>query len=117
MGLDRTEVESVALATTELATNLLKYARHGNITLIPLKPISGAAGIEVVSGDEGPGIPDVAAAMQNGHSTGGGLGGGLPGVNRLMDEMEITTGPSGTRIVARKWAKQSNRRQPVTPLV
>ena len=61
-------------------------------------------GIEVVAEDDGPGIPDVGLAMQDGFSTSGGLGGGLPGVERLMDEFEITSAAgAGTRVVARKW--------------
>ena len=63
-------------------------------------------GIEVISQDEGPGIPDIPLAMQDGFSTYGGLGGGLPGVKRLMDEFEITSSETGTKIVARKWKKK-----------
>ena len=64
----------------------------------------GMVGIEVVCKDDGPGIPDVKLAMQDGFTTNGGLGGGLPAVERLMDEFEIaSTVGGGTRIAARKW--------------
>ncbi len=64
----------------------------------------GRRGIEVVAEDQGPGIADVPQAMQDGFSTIGGLGSGLPGVARLMDECKIASAPGvGTRIVARKW--------------
>ena len=61
------------------------------------------AGIEIASRDAGPGIADLAAALRDGCSTGGGRGSGLPAVRRLMDEFAITSGPGGTRITARKW--------------
>lgn len=64
----------------------------------------GEIGIEVIAEDEGPGIPDLKAAMEDGFTTRGGLGGELPGVERLMDEFEIrSTVGVGTRVVARKW--------------
>ena len=94
----------VATCVTELAHNLIRHAtRGGTITVTALRR-SGEIGIEVVAEDDGPGIPDVAQAMRDGFSTSGGLGGGLPGVKRLMDELEITsTAGVGTRVVARKW--------------
>ena len=64
----------------------------------------GGAGIELIAEDEGPGIPDLEQAMQDGFSTNRGLGGGLPGVKRLMDEFHITSEMgTGTRIITRKW--------------
>jgi serine/threonine-protein kinase RsbT len=54
--------------------------------------------------DHGPGIVDVAAALEDGYSTGNGLGLGLPGARRLMDELEIESEPGrGTRVILRKW--------------
>jgi serine/threonine-protein kinase RsbT len=61
-------------------------------------------GIELEFIDEGPGIPDVHLAMQQGYSTGRGLGLGLPAAKRLMDELEIRTAPgAGTTVTSRKW--------------
>jgi serine/threonine-protein kinase RsbT len=101
-GFDRIGVEEVALAVSELATNLVRYGRGGLIHLRPLARASGS-GVEVESRDEGPGIADLGRAMEDGYSTGGGLGGGLGGVRRMMDEFEIATAPGGTRVVGRKW--------------
>ena len=96
------DTEALALAVSELATNLVRYARGGELTLSLVNGDAGT-GIEVESRDAGPGIPDVALAMRDGFSTGGGLGSGLPGARRLMDEFEISSAAGGTRIVARKW--------------
>lgn len=101
-GFSPVEVEAVALAVAELATNLLRYARGGVISLTWLAAPAGG-GIEVVCEDSGPGIADLAQALTDGFSTGGGLGSGLPGVRRLMDTFEIASSPEGTRIVACKW--------------
>jgi serine/threonine-protein kinase RsbT len=94
--------ERIVLAVSELATNLVHYAWAGEIVLTPLERPDGR-GLQVEARDAGPGIPDVEQALRDGYSTGGGLGGGLPSVRRLMDEFEISSGPTGTRIVARAW--------------
>jgi serine/threonine-protein kinase RsbT len=61
----------------------------------------------VVARDKGPGIPDIAQAMQDGHSTSHGLGFGLPGAKRLMDEFDIISQVGkGTTIVMKKWARR-----------
>jgi serine/threonine-protein kinase RsbT len=103
-GLDRGDAEAVALTVSELATNLLRYADGGHITLQPVHD-RDRAGIEVTSQDVGPGIKDVYLALQDGYSTGGGLGNGLAGARRLMDQFQIDSNPNGTRIVATKWCK------------
>jgi len=104
IGLRQVAVYYVATSVSELANNLFFHAtRGGTITLVPLRQ-NGEIGLEVVAEDDGPGIPDVGLAMQDGFSTGGGLGSGLPGVERLMDEFEIrSTVGVGTHVVARKW--------------
>lgn len=102
VGLDREAAGCVALATMELATNLVRYGRHGVIILRPVAELRGT-GVCVESIDEGPGIVDLDLALADGYSTGGGLGGGLPAVRRLMDSFEITSDPRGTRILACKW--------------
>ena len=98
------DTEAVALASQELATNLLRYAIGGRLVLSVVAS-HGLAGIEVESQDDGPGIPDIMQAMADGYSTGGGLGSGLPGVRRLMDEFSIRSGPEGTNVVTRKWLR------------
>jgi len=81
-------------------------AKGGTLSFIHICNKELSEGIEVISEDKGPGIPNIELAMQDGFSTCGGLGGGLPGVKRLMDEFEITSNEAGTRIVARKWKKK-----------
>jgi serine/threonine-protein kinase RsbT len=104
LGFDAFDTERVVLAVSELATNLARYATAGEIDL---RAISGVQilGIHVESRDAGPGITDVVAAVTSGVSSGGGLGAGLAGVRRLMDDFELTSGPTGTTVVCRKWRK------------
>jgi anti-sigma regulatory factor (Ser/Thr protein kinase) len=91
-----------ALIVTELATNLVKHARGGEILLRPLSTSSGEAdGLEIVALDKGPGIPDFALSRRDGHSTSGTLGHGLGAIERQADAFEMYTRPSGTATVAR----------------
>jgi serine/threonine-protein kinase RsbT len=99
-GFGRIDTERLVLAVSELATNLLRYARDGAIVLRALDD-APSGGIQVESHDQGPGIPDIARALEDGFSTGGGLGSGLPAVRRLLNDFEITSGPHGTRVTAR----------------
>jgi serine/threonine-protein kinase RsbT len=92
----------IATAISELARNIVSYARHGEIRIIPQN--SGRPGIVIVATDEGPGIEDIRQAMRDGFSTSGSLGLGLPGVRRLMDEFEIASERGkGTTVIAKKW--------------
>ena len=103
-GLDRCYI---ATSVSELAHNLFWHAKEGVITVRVIRQGNKVA-IEVVSEDSGPGIQDLEQAQADGFSTNGGLGGGLAGVERLMDEFEITTVVGvGTRIIARKWTCQT----------
>ncbi len=97
------ELALIATAISEVSRNIIEYARRGEIVLCLIE--SGSRrGIMVLANDQGPGIPDIALAMQDGYSTGGGLGVGLPGARRLMDEFEIESAPGkGTRIRMKKW--------------
>jgi len=93
----------IATAISELARNIVSYARKGQITL---KIVNGPdrQGLSIVASDNGPGIPDVRLAMRDGFSTSGSLGMGLPGVRRLMDEFQITSQPGrGTTVAVKKW--------------
>jgi serine/threonine-protein kinase RsbT len=103
------EAEAVVIATIELATNLLRYGVQGYLLLTPITGPGDAdwAGLEVQSHDRGPGIDDVDRALEEGFSTRGGLGSGLPAIRRLMDDVVIETAPTGTCIVARKWTSHS----------
>lgn len=107
LGLNRADAEAVALAVSELAMNLHRYAPGGHIRLSPLHDAESAAGgrqgLRVESCDHGPGIEHPDLALQDGYSTGGGLGSGLPSVRRLMDDFSLTSTAEGTRVVAIKW--------------
>jgi serine/threonine-protein kinase RsbT len=102
LGFGLADAESVALAVSELAMNLHRYAAGGEIVLRAVSD-GDRRGVEIESQDSGPGIADPGLAFEDGYTTSGGLGSGLPSARRLMDVLTLTTGPAGTRIVARKW--------------
>lgn len=105
MGLRNISRHSVATIVSELAYNLVLHTAGcgGIIHLIPLYQ-PPRKGVRVEAVDQGPGIADITLAMQDGYSTCGGLGGGLPGVRRLADEFTIDSQKGGeTRIEAIKW--------------
>jgi len=105
LGFSGSDVIIVATAISELARNIVVYARRGEILLAKLER-GGRAGLEVTARDRGPGIPDIALAMQDGFSTSNSLGLGLPGTRRLMDEFEIESQVGlGTTVVCRKWLR------------
>ena len=110
LGFSPVSVMPVLISVTELATNLFVHAAPGGEILLHEVQTEGLIGIEVVALDRGPGIEDIELAMQDRFSTAGSMGCGLPAVERLMDEFEISfqveegTG-RGTRIVARKWRR------------
>jgi serine/threonine-protein kinase RsbT len=93
----------IATAISEVARNILQYADHGEI-IIDVIHQSKAGGILVIARDDGPGITDVSQVMQVGYTTGKGLGLGLPGARRLMDEFQIVSEPGkGTTVTMKKW--------------
>jgi serine/threonine-protein kinase RsbT len=102
VGFERHDAEAILLAVSELATNLVRYAPGGELIISTVSE-ANRVGILIQSFDPGPGIIDVELALRDGYSTSGGLGSGLPGVRRLMDDFTIVTSPSGTSIEARKW--------------
>lgn len=105
MGFASTDLTLIATAISELARNIVLYARRGEIILKPAEDGS-RRGMIVMARDEGPGIPDVGQAMQSGYSTSGSLGLGLPGVRRLMDEFEIVSEVGkGTTVTVKKWKR------------
>lgn len=103
LGFSSGEATLIATTISELARNIISYAGEGQILL---KAVEGTkrTGLSVTAADEGPGILDIQQAMRDGFSTSGGLGIGLPGVRRLMDEFEITSQPNrGTTVTVKKW--------------
>jgi serine/threonine-protein kinase RsbT len=103
VGFSGGEATLVATAISELARNILLYARAGRIQIQPVER-GPKRGLIVVASDHGPGIADIPRALQDGFSTSGRLGLGLPGVKRLMDEFEIESGAgNGTVVTVKKW--------------
>jgi serine/threonine-protein kinase RsbT len=95
----------IAAAISEIARNILMYAKRGEITL-RMVPNGDRQGVEVIARDRGPGIRDIARAMQDGYSTSGGLGLGLPGARRLMDEFDVVSVVGeGTTVRMTKWRR------------
>ena len=99
--IERTKIEIMIL---ELARNILRHANGaGDITITPVEQ-NQRQGLLITARDDGPGIPDIARALQDGFSTAGTLGAGLPGVRRLADEFKIESElGSGTTVKAWKW--------------
>lgn len=103
LGFSSTDATLVATAISEVARNILSYAGEGEIELATdnQRP---EAGIVVIARDRGPGIENLRRAMEDGYSTSRGLGVGLPGARRLMDEFQIVSEPGkGTTVTMKKW--------------
>lgn len=95
----------IAAAISEIARNILMYARRGTVTL-SVERNGDRDGLIVVAQDQGPGIVDIPRALQDGFSTSGGLGLGLPGARRLMDEFDVDSEPGrGTTVTMKKWKR------------
>lgn len=104
LGFSLVDQTRIAISISELARNMLLYAKQGTIEIKMLENPDEQYGIEIIAADEGPGIGDLELAMTDGFTTSGGLGMGLPGTKRLMDEFEIETAPNrGTKISIRKF--------------
>lgn len=104
-----TDLTLVATAVSEVARNIVRFAGSGEVTITVLHV--PRPGIRVEARDAGPGIPDVEEALTDGYSTYDGLGLGLPGARRLMDEFAIETGPGrGTAVTMTKWFDRKERR-------
>jgi serine/threonine-protein kinase RsbT len=102
-GCSPTDLTMVATAISEIARNIVTYARGGEMEM-SLVEHRGRRSLKIVATDQGPGIEDVGRALEDGYTTGAGLGLGLPGTRRLVDEFSITSEPGrGTRVVMYKW--------------
>jgi serine/threonine-protein kinase RsbT len=105
LGFSSGDATLIATAISELARNIITYAKSGEIRLTVING-SARQGIQLVAHDQGPGIPDVQQALRDGFSTSGSLGLGLPGVKRLVDEFEIASEENrGTTVTAKKWKR------------
>lgn len=105
IGFGTVDQARITTAISELARNIYLYAKSGRIEIERVFE-QGAKGIVIIASDGGPGIIDIRKVMEDGYTTSGGLGAGLPGVKRLMDEFKIESEPGvGTTIRAVKWLR------------
>jgi serine/threonine-protein kinase RsbT len=103
LGFTSTDSTLIATAISELARNIVLYARQGEI-ILSIAEEESLRGIKVIARDEGPGIPDIERALEEGFSTSRSLGMGLSGVRRLVDEFKIVSEVgSGTTVIVKKW--------------
>jgi serine/threonine-protein kinase RsbT len=105
LGFGATETTRIVTAASELGRNVFKYAGSGAMQWRVLSNGENR-GLELRFEDRGPGIPDINQALREGFTTGKGLGMGLPGAKRLMDEMDIqSVAGEGTTVIVRKWQR------------
>jgi serine/threonine-protein kinase RsbT len=105
LGFSAGDQTVIAAAISEIARNILMYAKRGEMQLRTVND-GARRGLIVVAQDQGPGIRDVERALQDGYSTSGGLGLGLPGARRLMDDFEVLSEVGrGTRVTMKKWTR------------
>ena len=103
LGFEGADLTLIAAAISEVSRNIVEYARRGEIVFQPANH-GNRRGLCIVARDKGPGIPDVAQAMQYGYSSRRGLGVGLPGAKLLMDDFDIVSKVGvGTTITMKKW--------------
>ena len=108
--LTSTDQTLLATAISEVARNITTYAVRGEVALSVVRDSNGRRGIRVVARDSGPGIEDVELALQDGYTSGTGLGLGLPGARRLVDDFEIQTAPGeGTTVTLVMWGRPNSR--------
>lgn len=103
LGFSLTDVTMIATAISEIARNITSYAGHGEVR-VGVQLRDGKQALVVRAEDDGPGIADVERALEDGYSTGRGLGLGLPGARRLMDRLQVESEPGrGTVVEMWKW--------------
>ncbi len=106
LGFRLTDQTRLATVASELARNVIKYANRGRLIINEVRRATEGQGrgLRLIFEDKGPGIPNISAAMRDGYTTGGGLGKGLPGSKRLVDEFKIESTPGeGTRVTVVRW--------------
>ncbi|GIQ70939.1 anti-sigma regulatory factor [Xylanibacillus composti] len=104
LGFSLVDQTRIAISISELARNMLIYAGAGEIEIRQIEANDDLTGIEIRAEDKGPGITDLEMAMTDGYTSSGGLGMGLPGTKRLMDDFEIRSEVGkGTSVTIRKW--------------
>ncbi|MBS4197251.1 anti-sigma regulatory factor [Lederbergia citri] len=105
LGFGTVDQARITTAISELARNIYLYAGQGEVCIVK-EQLNGRNGLKIIAKDNGPGIADIRRVMEDGYTTSGGLGAGLPGVKRLMDEFDIKSKLNeGTEIIAVKWLR------------
>jgi serine/threonine-protein kinase RsbT len=105
-GVEGTELTLLATAVSEVARNIVRFTEGGEI-VVEIIEQGGRRGVQVIARDTGPGIPDVDQALADGYSTYAGLGLGLPGARRLMDDFAVVSEDGhGTTVTMTKWCKE-----------
>jgi serine/threonine-protein kinase RsbT len=105
-GLSLVDQTKLVTAASELARNTLVHGGGGAARVEVVKSAHGRVGVKLYFTDQGPGIADIALALTDGWSTGTGLGLGLSGARRLVDEFELTSKPgTGTSVTVVKWSR------------
>jgi anti-sigma regulatory factor (Ser/Thr protein kinase) len=102
LGFSRTDATLIATAVSEIARNIVSHAGLGEIEMTAIID-PDRRGLRVVASDEGPGIRDIELALEQGYTSRRGLGLGLAGARRLMDDFEVASNSSGTRVTMTKW--------------
>jgi len=104
-GFSNSNLTIIATAISEVARNIVEYAKEGEVVITVINNAT-KKGVQIIAADRGPGIADVSTVMRDGYSTGKGLGIGLPGARRLMDEFEIASEVGkGTTVTMTKWVR------------
>lgn len=112
VGFSVTDCTIIATAISEVARNIVKFARRGEVTIATVRD-DGRTGVRVVARDVGPGIPDIPRALEEGYTTYDGLGLGLPGCRRIVDDFDIrSTVGEGTTVTMTKWTAHARPARP-----
>jgi serine/threonine-protein kinase RsbT len=107
LGFGGTDITLLATAISEVARNITAYAGRGEVCIEPVT-VGGRKGVKVVARDDGPGIADLELALRDGYSSGTGLGLGLPGARRLVDDFDVQTEVGrGTTVTLVKWGRET----------
>ena len=105
LGFNLVDQTKIVTAASELARNTLDHG-GGGVLQIEIVSEGAGRGVRLTFQDEGPGIPDVGLALRDGYTTGNGLGLGLGGAKRLVNEFEIESEPGrGTRVTVTRWKR------------
>ncbi len=105
IGFSELDQTRITTAISELARNIIVHANCGEVIIREVQK-GGRKGLEIICKDDGPGIVDIDQAMREGYTTSGGLGIGMTGARRLMDEFHVESAVGvGTTVVVKKWLK------------